>query len=61
MNFDRIIEHMGKVDEETLGRITEGIQVQVGVFDRYNLGTDIILYFGSRADARLFTYRVCMS
>lgn len=35
-NFDRIMEHMGKVDEETLGRITEGVQVQVGVFDRYN-------------------------
>ena len=33
---DRIIEYMGKVDEETLGRITEGVQVQVGVFDRYN-------------------------
>lgn len=25
LNFDRIIEHMGKVDEETLGRITEGV------------------------------------
>ncbi len=36
LNFDRIIEHMGKVDEETLGRIAEGVQVQVGVFDRYN-------------------------
>ena len=36
LNFDRIIEHMGKVDEETLVRITEGVQVQVGVFDRYN-------------------------
>ena len=36
LNFDRIIEHMGRVDEETLGRITEGVQVQVGVFDRYN-------------------------
>lgn len=36
LNFDRIIEHMGKVDEETLDRITEGVQVQVGVFDRYN-------------------------
>lgn len=30
------IEHMGKVDEETLDRITEGVQVQMGVFDRYN-------------------------
>ena len=30
------VEHMGKVDEETLGRITEGVQVQVGVYDRYN-------------------------
>ena len=36
LNFDRIIEHMGAVDEETLCRITEGVQVQVGVFDRYN-------------------------
>ena len=36
LNFDRIIEHMGKVDECTLGRITEAVQVQVGVFDRYN-------------------------
>ena len=25
LNFDRIIEHMGKVDEKTLGRITEGV------------------------------------
>ncbi len=25
LNFDRIIEHMGKVDEEMLGRITEGV------------------------------------
>ena len=27
------IEHMGKVDEETLDRITEGVQVQVGGFE----------------------------
>jgi len=44
LNFDRIIEHMGKVDEETLGRITEGVQVQVGVFDRYNKGKDTTSY-----------------
>ena len=36
LNFDRIIEHMGRIDEETLGRITEAVQVQVGVFERYN-------------------------
>lgn len=36
LNFDHIIEHMGKVNEETLGRIMEGVQVQVGVFDSYN-------------------------
>lgn len=36
LNFDRIIDHMGKVDEVTLDRITEGVQVQVGVYDRYN-------------------------
>ena len=36
LNFDRIIEHMGRVDHETLDRITEGVKVQVGVFDRYN-------------------------
>lgn len=36
LNFDRIVDHMGKVDEETLDRITEGVQVQVGVFERYN-------------------------
>ena len=35
LNFDRIIEHMGRVDEETLGQITEAVQVQVGVFERY--------------------------
>ena len=36
LNYGRIIEYMGKVDEETLGRITEAVQVQVGVFERYN-------------------------
>ena len=36
LNFDRIIERMGKVDEGTLRMITEAVQVQVGVFDRYN-------------------------
>ena len=34
--YGRIIENMGKVDEETLARITEAVQVQVGVFDKYN-------------------------
>lgn len=36
LNFDRIIENIGRVDEDTLARITEAVQVQVGVFDRYN-------------------------
>ena len=36
LNYDRIIESIGKVDEETLARITEAVQVQVGVFERYN-------------------------
>ena len=36
LNNDRIIGHMGRVDAETLKCITEGVQVQVGVYDRYN-------------------------
>ena len=36
LNYDRIIENIGKVDEETLARITDAVQVQVGVFDKYN-------------------------
>lgn len=36
LNFNRIIAHMGRVSEETLDRITEAVQVQVGVFDKYN-------------------------
>lgn len=36
LNYDRIIENMGKVDKDTLARITEAVQVQVGVFDKYN-------------------------
>ena len=32
----QIIEYIGTVDAETLLRITEAVQVQVGVFDRYN-------------------------
>lgn len=36
LNFDKIIENIGKVDEETLVGITEAVQVQVRVFDRYN-------------------------
>lgn len=30
LDYGRIIENMGKVDEETLARITETVQVQVG-------------------------------
>lgn len=33
---DCIIDYMGRVDENTLERITRGVQVQVGVFDKYN-------------------------
>lgn len=36
LSVDRIVEYMGKVDKETLERITEAVQVQVGVFDSYN-------------------------
>lgn len=36
LNYDRIVENIGKIDEETLERITEAVQVQVGVFDKYN-------------------------
>lgn len=36
LNFDRIIEKIGRVREDILERITEAVQVQVGVFDRYN-------------------------
>lgn len=36
LDYGRIIENMGKIDEETLARITEAVQVQVGVFDKYN-------------------------
>lgn len=36
LNYDRIVENIGKVDEEILARITEAVQVQVGVFDKYN-------------------------
>ncbi|MDE6253971.1 MAG: type II toxin-antitoxin system PemK/MazF family toxin [Lachnospiraceae bacterium] len=36
LDYDRIIENLGKVDEKTLARITEAVQVQVGVFDKYN-------------------------
>lgn len=37
-DYGRIIENMGKVDKDTLARITEAVQVQVqvGVFDKYN-------------------------
>lgn len=36
LNYDRIIGHMGRVDEETLEKITKAVQVQVGVFKEYN-------------------------
>ncbi len=36
LDYGRIIENMGKVDKPTLERITEAVQVQVGVFDKYN-------------------------
>lgn len=32
----RIVEIIGRVDKETLARITEAVQVQVGVFEKYN-------------------------
>lgn len=36
LNYNCIIENIGRVDDDTLVRITEAVQVQVGVFDRYN-------------------------
>ena len=36
LDAGHIIEYIGNVDTETLFRITEAVQVQVGVFDRYN-------------------------
>lgn len=36
IDYVRIIENMGKVDKETLDRITKAVQVQVGVYDKYN-------------------------
>ena len=36
LDYCRIIENMGKVDKDALARITEAVQVQVGVFDKYN-------------------------
>ena len=36
LDCGRIIENMGKIDKDTLARITEAVQVQVGVFDKYN-------------------------
>lgn len=44
---------MGHIDKETLARITKAVQVQVGVFDRYNLRKNRTI--SSRADVRLFT------
>lgn len=36
LNSDRIIGNIGKVDERTLAQITEAVQVQVGVYEKYN-------------------------
>ncbi|MBQ5850127.1 MAG: type II toxin-antitoxin system PemK/MazF family toxin [Lachnospiraceae bacterium] len=36
LDYGRIIEIIGKVDEDTLQRITQAVQVQVGVFEQYN-------------------------
>lgn len=36
LDYSMIIENMGKVDKDTLDRITKAVQVQVGVFDKYN-------------------------
>lgn len=36
LNYDHIVERIGKVDAQTLARITEAVQIQIGVFDRYN-------------------------
>ena len=36
IDYGRIIENLGRVDRETIDRITEAVQVQVGVFEKYN-------------------------
>lgn len=36
LDYGKVIDNIGSVDEETLARITEAVQVQVGVFDQYN-------------------------
>lgn len=36
LNYEQIIEYMGKVDEVTLEKLTEAVQVQIGVYDIYN-------------------------
>jgi len=36
LDTGHIIEYIGTVDEETLSRMTEAVQVQVGVFHKYN-------------------------
>lgn len=36
LNLNQIVEFMGKVDEDTLDQITNAVQVQVGVYDKYN-------------------------
>ena len=36
INRSVIVERVGKVDDETLGKITEAVQIQVGVYEEYN-------------------------
>jgi len=36
LDAGQIMEYIGTVDTETLAKITEAVQVQVGVFDQYN-------------------------
>lgn len=36
LDYGRVIEYIGKVDKDILARITQAVQVQVGVFEKYN-------------------------
>lgn len=36
LDYGRIVDHVGRVAAETLARITDAVQVQVGVYDQYN-------------------------
>lgn len=36
LDCTQIKGHMGYVDDETMERITEAVQIQIGVFDEYN-------------------------